>query len=252
MPNGFTGVWIGASLIFFAFIGFDAVSTAAEECRNPGRDMPIGIIASLGICTVIYVATAIVLTGIEPWQKLGVANPLASAFSSIGLDWAAGIVSLGAVISMTAVLLVFQLGQPRIFFAMSRDGLLPRYFARVHTKYRTPHVTTIWSGIAVGSIAAVTNINEMVELTNIGTLFAFVLVCAGILILRRADPDRPRTFRTPLVPLIPLLGMAMCVYLMLGLPWATWFRFGLWLAAGLAVYFAYGYRHSLLSRGARQ
>jgi APA family basic amino acid/polyamine antiporter len=135
---------------------------------------------------------------------------------------------------------------------MSRDGLLPRYFARVHTKYRTPHVTTIWSGIAVGSIAAVTNINEMVELTNIGTLFAFVLVCAGILILRRTDPDRPRTFRTPLVPLIPLLGMAMCVYLMLGLPWATWFRFGLWLAAGLAVYFAYGYRHSLLSRGARQ
>jgi APA family basic amino acid/polyamine antiporter len=248
MPNGFTGVWIGASLIFFAFIGFDAVSTAAEECRNPGRDMPIGIIASLGICTVIYVATALVLTGIEPWQKLGVANPLASAFSSIGLDWAAGIVSLGAVISMTAVLLVFQLGQPRIFFAMSRDGLLPKYFARVHPKYRTPHVTTIWSGVAVGSIAAVTNINEMVELTNIGTLFAFVLVCAGILILRRTEPDRPRTFRTPLVPLIPLLGIAMCIYLMLGLPWATWLRFGLWLAAGLAVYFMYGYRHSLLKR----
>ena len=190
MPNGFTGVWIGASLIFFAFIGFDAVSTAAEECRNPGRDVPIGIIASLGICTVIYVATAAVLTGIEPWQKLGVANPLASAFSSIGLDWAAGVVSLGAVISMTAVLLVFQLGQPRIFFAMSRDGLLPKYFARVHPKYRTPHVTTIWSGVAVGSIAAVTNINEMVELTNIGTLFAFVLVCAGVVILRRTDPDR--------------------------------------------------------------
>jgi APA family basic amino acid/polyamine antiporter len=248
MPNGFTGVWIGASLIFFAFIGFDAVSTAAEECRNPARDMPIGIIASLGICTVIYVATAAVLTGIEPWRKLGVANPLASAFSSIGLDWAAGIVSLGAVISMTAVLLVFQLGQPRIFFAMSRDGLLPKYFARVHPKYRTPHVTTIWAGIAVGSIAAVTNINEMVELTNIGTLFAFVLVCAGVLILRRTDPDRPRAFRTPLVPVIPLAGIAMCVYLMLGLPRATWLRFGLYLAAGLVVYLAYGYRHSLLKK----
>jgi APA family basic amino acid/polyamine antiporter len=157
-------------------------------------------------------------------------------------------VSLGAVISMTAVLLVFQLGQPRIFFAMSRDGLLPKYFARVHPKYRTPHVTTIWAGIAVGSIAAVTNINEMVELTNIGTLFAFVLVCAGVLILRRTDPDRPRAFRTPLVPVIPLAGIAMCVYLMLGLPRATWLRFGLYLAAGLVVYLAYGYRHSLLKK----
>ncbi len=248
MPNGFTGVWIGASLIFFAFIGFDAVSTAAEECRNPGRDVPIGIIASLGICTVIYIATAAVLTGIVPWNTLGVANPLASAFSAIGLDWAAGVVSLGAVISMTAVLLVFQLGQPRIFFAMSRDGLLPKYFARVHPKFRTPHVTTLWSGVAVGSIAGMTNINEMVELTNIGTLFVFVLVCAGVVILRRTDPAAPRSFRTPLVPLIPLLGMAMCIYLMLGLPAATWLRFGLWLAAGLAVYFAYGYRNSLLKK----
>jgi APA family basic amino acid/polyamine antiporter len=249
MPNGFTGVWIGASLIFFAFIGFDAVSTAAEECRNPGRDMPIGIIASLGICTAVYVATAAVLTGIEPWQKLGVANPLAAAFSGIGLNWAAGIVSLGAVISMTAVLLVFQLGQPRIFFAMSRDGLLPKYFARVHPRYRTPHVTTIWAGIVVGTLAAFANINEMVELTNIGTLFVFVLVCAGVIILRRTDPDRPRAFRTPFVPAVPLLGIAMCVYLMLGLPWATWVRFSMWLAAGLVFYFAYGFRHSLLRKG---
>ena len=250
MPNGFTGVWIGASLIFFAFIGFDAVSTAAEECRNPGRDMPIGIMASLGICTVVYVAAAAVLTGIEPWHRLGVANPLASAFAAIGLDWAAGVVSLGAVIAMTGVLLVFQLGQPRIFFAMSRDGLLPKYFARVHPKYRTPHVTTIWAGVVVGALATVANINEMVELTNIGTLFAFVLVCAGVLILRRTDPAAPRVFRTPLVPLVPLLGIAMCLYLMLGLPWATWLRFGLWLAAGLVVYLAYGYRHSLLARRA--
>ena len=248
MPNGFAGVWTGASLIFFAFIGFDAISTAAEECKNPGRDMPIGIIGSLVICTVIYIATAFVLTGVEPWNNLGVADPLASVLAHVGLNWAAGIVALGAVISMTAVLLVFQLGQPRIFFSMSRDGLLPKYFARVHPKYRTPHVTTIWTGVAVAAVSSVANINEIVELTNIGTLFAFVLVCIGIIILRRTDPDKPRMFRTPLVPLVPLLRVAMCVYLMLGLPAITWVRFGIWLAAGLLVYFAYGFRHSKLRR----
>ena len=248
MPNGFSGVWIGASLIFFAFIGFDAVSTAAEECRNPGRDMPIGIIGSLVVCTIIYIATAAVLTGIAPWQQLGVANPLAAAFAGIGLNWAAGIVSLGAVISMTAVLLVFQLGQPRIFFSMSRDGLLPKYFARVHPRYQTPHVSTIWTGVTIAAVAAVTNINEIVELTNIGTLFAFVLVCAGVIILRRTDPDTPRKFKTPLVPVIPLLGIAMCLYLMLGLPRITWLRFGAWLAIGLVVYFSYGFWHSRLKK----
>ena len=246
MPNGFAGVWTGASLIFFAFIGFDAISTAAEECKNPGRDMPIGIIGSLVICTIIYVATAAVLTGLEPWHRLGVADPLAAAFARLGLDWAAGIVALGAVVSMTAVLLVFQLGQPRIFFSMSRDGLLPRYFARVHPRYQTPHVTTIWTGVVVAAISAVANINEIVELTNIGTLFAFVLVCAGVIILRVTDPDVPRVFRTPLVPLVPLLGMGMCIYLMVGLPWVTWVRFGAWLAAGLVLYFAYGFWHSRL------
>ena len=248
MPNGFAGVWAGASLIFFAFIGFDAVSTAAEESRNPGRDMPIGIIASLLICTAIYVATAVVLTGIEPWHQLGVADPLAAVFARSGMNWAAGIVSLGAVISMTAVLLVFQLGQPRIFFSMSRDGLLPKYFARVHPRYQTPHVSTIWTGIVVATLAAVANINEAVELTNIGTLFAFAIVCAGIIILRRTDPDRPRVFKTPLVPLVPLLGIAMCLYLMLGLPLITWVRFGAWLAIGLALYFAYGFGHSRLKK----
>jgi APA family basic amino acid/polyamine antiporter len=246
MPNGFAGVWTGASLIFFAFIGFDAISTAAEECRNPGRDMPIGIIGSLVVCTVIYVATAFVLTGVQPWHELGVADPLAAVLSYAGVDWAAGIVSLGAVISMSAVLLVFQLGQPRIFFSMSRDGLLPRYFARVHPKYHTPHVTTIWTGVVVGVVSAFANINEIVELTNIGTLFAFVLVCLGVIILRIRDPHRPRTFKTPLVPLVPLLGAAMCVYLMLGLPWVTWVRFGLWLAAGLVLYFGYGFWKSKL------
>lgn len=248
MPNGFAGVWTGASLIFFAYIGFDAISTAAEECRNPGRDMPIGIIGSLIVCTVIYIATAAVLTGIEPWHRLGVADPLAEAFARLGLDWAAGVVAFGAVISMTAVLLVFQLGQPRIFFSMSRDGLLPPYFARVHPRYRTPHVTTISTGVVVGVVSAFANINEIVELTNIGTLFAFVLVCAGVIILRVTEPDAPRAFRTPLVPLVPLLGIGMCVYLMLGLPTVTWVRFGLWLAAGLVFYFLYGFWKSRLRR----
>jgi APA family basic amino acid/polyamine antiporter len=210
--------------------------------------MPIGIIASLLICTVIYVATAVVLTGIEPWNRLGVADPLAAVFARSGMNWAAGIVSLGAVISMTAVLLVFQLGQPRIFFAMSRDGLLPKFFAKVHPRYRTPYVSTILTGVAVATLAAVANINEAVELTNIGTLFAFVVVCAGIIILRRTDPDRPRVFKTPLVPAIPLLGIAMCVYLMLGLPLVTWARFGVWLAVGFVLYFVYGFGHSRLKR----
>jgi len=245
-PNGFSGVWSGAALIFFAFIGFDAISTAAEECKNPGRDMPIGIIGSLVVCTLIYVATALVLTGMTPWNQLGVAHPLAQAFVNRGLDWAAGIIALGAVISMTAVLLVFQLGQPRIFFSMSRDGLLPKRFTKVHPRFKTPHVTTIWSGVVVAAFAAIANINEIVELTNIGTLFAFVLVCAGVIILRYKEPDRVRVFRTPFVPVVPLLGIAMCLYLMAGLPWVTWVRFGAWLIAGLVIYFLYGYRHSRL------
>lgn len=251
MPNGFAGVWTGASLVFFAFIGFDAISTAAEECRNPGRDMPRGIIGSLALCTVLYVATAAVLTGMAPWQRLGVADPLADVFARAGLDWAAGVISFGAVVSMTAVLLVFQLGQPRIFFSMSRDGLLPSCFARVHPRYHTPHVTTIWTGVVVAALAGVANISEIVELTNIGTLFAFALVSAGVIILRRTDPGAPRVFRTPLVPWVPLAGIAMCVYLMFGLPGVTWIRFGLWLAAGLVVYAAYGYRHSRLRREGR-
>jgi len=246
MPNGFSGVWTGASLIFFAFIGFDAISTAAEECKNPGRDMPIGIIGSLIVCTIIYIGTAAVLTGMQPWHQLGVADPLAAAFANLGLNWAAGIISLGAVISMTAVLLVFQMGQPRIFFSMSRDGLLPKYFSKVHKKYKTPHTTTIWTGVVVATISGVANINEIVELTNIGTLFAFVLVCIGIIILRKTDPDRHRVFRTPWVPVVPLLGIAMCVYLMLGLPTVTWIRFGVWLLVGLALYFTYGFWKSHL------
>jgi len=245
-PNGLQGVWTAASLIFFAFIGFDAISTTAEECRNPSRDLPRGILWSLAICTVIYIATAGVLTGIIPWNQLGVADPLAAALAYLNLDWAAGIVAFGAVIAMTAVILVFQMGQPRIFFAMSRDGLLPKTFSKVHPKYKTPHVTTIWTGVVVAIFSGVANLNEIVELTNIGTLFAFVLVCAGVLILRKKEPNRPRAFKTPLVPLVPLLGIASCIYLMLGLPWVTWFRFGIWLLLGAAIYFFYGFRKSKL------
>lgn len=248
MPNGFAGVWVGASLIFFAYIGFDAISTAAEECKRPARDMPIGILGSLFICTLIYVVVAGVLTGMVPWQQLGVADPLAAAFAYVGSDVSAGIVAFGAVVALTAVLLVFQYGQPRIFFSMSRDGLLPSYFAGVHPKFRTPHVTTIWTGVVVAVISAVANINEIVELTNIGTLFAFVLVSAGIVILRYREPGRPRAFKTPLVPLIPILGIVSCFYLMLGLPWVTWVRFGAWLVAGMVIYFLYGYRRSAIKQ----
>lgn len=250
MPNGFSGVWVGASLIFFAYIGFDAISTAAEECKHPERDLPIGIIGSLAICTVIYIVVALVLTGMVPWQHLGVADPLAAAFAYVHSDVSAGIVAVGAVVSMTAVLLVFQYGQPRIFFAMSRDGLLPAYFSRVHPKYKTPHITTFWTGVAVAAVSAVANINEIVELTNIGTLFAFVLVCAGVIVLRVKDPGRKRAFRTPLVPLVPILGIASCIYLMMGLPEITWIRFGTWLAAGLVVYAVFGWRKSRLSGSA--
>ena len=245
-PNGFRGISSAAAIIFFAYIGFDAVSTAAEETKNPQRDMPIAMMASLVICTVIYILVAVVLTGMLKWDQLGTAEPLATAFSANGLHWAAGIISLGAVFATTSVLVVFQLGQPRIFFSMARDGLLPQWAAKVHPKYRTPHVTTILTGAVVATFATFLNINEVVELTNIGTLFAFVLVAIGVIVLRRTNPDRHRPFRTPCVPLVPALAVVMCTYLMLQLPWVTWVRFAVWLAVGLLVYVAYGVRHSVL------
>jgi basic amino acid/polyamine antiporter, APA family len=253
-PNGWAGVQAGAAIVFFAYIGFDAVSTVAEETRNPKRDLPIGIIGSLVICTFIYIIVAVVFTGIIPFdvlrQKLATeqAEPLTMALQYANIQkWGGlfvGIVAFGSVVAHTAVLLVFQLGQPRIFFSMARDGLLPASFARVHPRYRTPHVTTIFTGIAVGVCAMFTSIDEMVDLTNIGTLFAFILVCIGILILRKRDPGRPRAFRTPWVPVVPLLGVISCAYLMLGLPWITWIRFALWLIVGLIVYYSYGFRRS--------
>lgn len=244
MPGGWAGVQAGAAIVFFAYIGFDAVSTTAEECRNPARDMPIGIIGSLVICTFIYILVAAVLISMVPTSMLGVAEPLAVALTLIGQARYSGFVSLGAVVALTAVLVVFQMGQPRIFFSMARDGLLPPWCAKVHPRYRTPHVTTILSGVGIALFSAFANINEVVDLTNIGTLFAFVLVCLGTLVLRRREPDRPRPFKAPFFPWVPLLGMASCFYLMLGLPRITWWRFAVWLGLGLVFYLAYGQRHS--------
>ena len=250
-PNGWAGITGAAAIIFFAYIGFDAVSTAAEETRRPQRNVPIGILASLAICTVIYIVVAVVLTGILRWDRLGTAEPLATAFSGLGLNWAVGIISIGALVANTSVLFVFQLGQPRIFFSMARDGLLPAWAAKVHPKHRTPHVTTILTGVLVVGFAGVTNINEVVELCNIGTLFAFVLVAAGILVLRRSAPDRPRSFRTPFCPWVPLAAILSCGWLMLQLPRVTWVRFVLWLALGLLIYFPYGLRRSRLEKPQR-
>jgi basic amino acid/polyamine antiporter, APA family len=250
-PNGFVGISSAAAIIFFAYIGFDAVSTAAEETKNPKRDMPIAIIASLVVCTIIYILVAIVLTGMLPWTQLGTAEPLATAFSARGMGWPALIIALGAVFATTSVLLVFQYGQPRIFFSMARDGLLPSWAAKVHPRFRTPHITTWITGIAVAVFAGIANINEVVELTNIGTLFAFLLVCIGVTVLRYKDPDRPRPFRVPGGAwLVPVLGALSCLFLMFYLPPASWWRFIGWLVLGMSIYFAYGYGHSVVGREA--
>jgi APA family basic amino acid/polyamine antiporter len=236
-PNGWTGIHQGAAIVFFAFIGFDAISTAAEETRNPQRDMPRGILGALVICTLIYVLVGAVATGLVPYKELASgADPLARALAGVGLSWLQLVLSIGAVVSMTAVLLVFQLGQPRIFFSMARDGLLPRYFAKVHPEHGTPYVTTIVTGLVVALGAALMDDDATYDLTNIGTLFAFLLVCIGVLVLRVTRPEVPRPFRVPLVWLVAPLGSAACVYTMLGLPRAAWERFAIWLAVGLVIY----------------
>jgi basic amino acid/polyamine antiporter, APA family len=245
-PNGWQGIATGAALIFFAYIGFDAVSTAAEEAKNPQRDLPRAMIYSLIATSIIYMVVTLVMTGLVPWNQHGTADPLAAAFQARGYNWAAGIISFGAVIAMASVLLVFQLGQPRIFFSMARDGLLPQWAAKIHPKYRTPHVTTILTGIFVAFFAAFANINEVIELTNIGTLFAFVLVAIGVLILRRVDPHRERPFRAPIVWFVAPMAVLSCGYLMIQLPMITWIRFVVWLIVGLVIYALYGYRKSRL------
>lgn len=246
-PNGFKGISGAAAIIFFAYIGFDAVSTASEETRNPQRDMPIGIIGSLAICTVLYIAVAIVLTGMSKWNTLGTAEPLADAFLVRGMKWTAGIVALGGMLATTSALIPYQAGQPRIFFSMGRDGLLPPWAAKVHPRFATPHITTIITGIIVAFCSSVASIGELVDLTNVGTLFAFILVASGIVILRHTDPDRPRPFRTPLVPWVPLGAIVSCAYLMFQLPPITWLRFFIWMLAGLVIYVLYGFRRSRLS-----
>jgi APA family basic amino acid/polyamine antiporter len=253
-PNGAKGIFTGAAIVFFAYIGFDAVSTTAEEAKNPKRDMPIGIIGSLVVCTIIYIIVAAVFTGMIPYPALvqtmsnEQAEPLTLAMKFVNMpNWMVGVVAAGSVIAHTAVLLVFQLGQPRIFFAMARDGLLPQWIAKVHPKYRTPHVATILTGIGVGVTSMFTSLDEMVDLTNIGTLFAFMLVCLGIMVLRIKDPHRERTFKVPGGPFfLPLLGAGSCIGLALYLPPSSWMRFFAWLAIGAVIYLAYGFRHSRL------
>jgi len=245
-PNGFTGIHQGAAIVFFAYIGFDAISTAAEETTDPQRNLPIGILGGLAICTLIYVVVGAVLTGMVPYKQLAVADPLARALELAGFKTVGWFVALGAAVSMSAVLLVFQYGQPRIFFAMARDGLLPRWAARVHPVTKIPSTTTIITGVFVGLWALVGDAAETYDLTNIGTLFAFMLVSIGVLVLRHTEPERPRPFRVPFVWPVCVLSAAGCVFIMYGLPGTAWERFGIWLAIGLALYFTYGFNHSKL------
>ena len=245
-PNGFTGIHQGAAIVFFAYIGFDAISTAAEETRDPQRNLPIGILGGLAICTLIYVIVGAVLTGMVPYKELAVADPLARALEIAGFRTVGSFVALGAAISMSAVLLVFQYGQPRIFFAMGRDGLLPKWAATVNPVTRIPSTTTIITGVFVGLWALIGDAAETYDLTNIGTLFAFMLVSIGVLVLRHKEPDRPRPFKVPFPWAVCLLSAAGCVYIMLGLPRTAWERFAAWLVIGLVLYFSYGFKHSRL------
>jgi len=245
-PNGFKGIHQGAAIVFFAYIGFDAISTAAEETKDPQRNLPRGILGGLAICTLIYVVVGFVATGLVPYQQLKSSDPLAKALSVAGLGTASWIVSAGAVVSMSAVLLVFQYGQPRIFYAMARDGLLPKFAAKLHPKTRTPHITTMLTGALVALGALLADDAATYDLTNIGTLAAFAVVCIGVLVLRVREPERPRPFRVPFVWGVTLLGAGACVFVMKGLPASAWMAFGVWMVIGLAVYFAYGYKHSAL------
>jgi APA family basic amino acid/polyamine antiporter len=250
-PNGFKGIHQGAAIVFFAYIGFDAISTAAEETTNPQRNLPLGILGGLAICTLIYVVIGAVLTGMVPYKELAVADPLSRALEIAGFRTVGGFVALGAAVSMSAVLLVFQYGQPRIFFAMARDGLLPKWAATIHPVTKIPSTTTIITGVFVAAWALIGDAAETYDLTNIGTLFAFLLVSIGVLVLRHKEPHRPRPFRVPFVWPVSILSAAGCIYIMLGLPQTAWVRFGVWLVTGLVLYFLYGFNHSRLRDRAR-
>jgi APA family basic amino acid/polyamine antiporter len=243
------GMLAGAAMIFFAYIGFDSVSTHAEEARNPQRDVPIGIIVSLIICTVLYIGVTIVLTGMVPYDQIDTDAPVAAAFQRVGLQWGQFIVSLGAVAGITSVMLVLMLSQPRVLLAMARDGLLPpSFFAAVHPRFRTPWKSTILTGIAVGSLASLIPLGILAELVNIGTLFAFVIVCTSVLVMRYINPQAHRPFRCPFVPLIPVLGVLLCLVLMFSLPSANWLRLFIWMSVGIIIYFLYGRHRSVLAR----
>ncbi len=246
LPNGFGGVVSGAAIVFFAFIGFDSVSTAAEECKRPQRNMPIGIIGTLVVCGILYTSVAFVLTGIVNWKTLNNASPVANALQAIGMNRLRFTVTVGALLGMLSSLLVYQYGQARIWFAMSRDRLLPPVFSRVHRKFQTPHVSTWLAGLAVGIPAGIWDIGTFADLSNIGTLFAFIIVSFGVMILRRKQPDRPRSFRVPFSPLTPTISVICCLGLMLGLPLETWIRFVVWLVIGLFIYAGYSRKRSPL------
>ncbi|MFJ9899840.1 amino acid permease [Streptomyces sp. NPDC091280] len=245
---GVMGIFTAASVVFFAFIGFDVVATAAEETRNPQRDVPRGILGSLVICTTLYVAVAIVVTGMQKYSSLSIDAPLADAFKATGHPWFAGLISFGAAIGLTTVCMILLLGQARVFFAMSRDGLLPRFFSHVHPRFRTPYRPTILLGVVIAIVSGFTSLSELAELVNIGTLFAFIVVAIGVIILRNKRPDLPRAFRTPLVPALPIVSVLASLWLMLNLPAETWLRFAIWMAIGFVVYYFYGRTHSRLGQ----
>jgi APA family basic amino acid/polyamine antiporter len=247
------GMLSGAAIIFFAYIGFDAISTQAEEARNPRRDVPIGIVVSLLVCTTLYIAVAAILTGMVKYDQINKDAPISDAFGQVGLGWAQFLIAIGAVAGMTSVLLVMMLSQPRILLAMARDGLLPsKFFAAVHSRFQTPWKSTILTGVLVATMGSLLPIDVLQELVNIGTLLAFVIVCAAVLIMRRTNPDADRPFRAPLVPFVPVLGIGFCLLLMFSLPWENWARLAGWLAIGLAIYFGYGRFHSHLRAGSRE
>jgi APA family basic amino acid/polyamine antiporter len=248
LPFGFKGVMTAAAIVFLAYVGFDAVSTTAEEAKNPQRDLPIGIMGSLIVATVLYMAVAAIMTGIVPYKELGVADPIAMVLNTLKMPWASALISVGAIAGITSVLLVLIMGQPRILFAMSRDGLLPPFLSKVHARYKTPYVTTWITGGVVSVAAALTPINVSSELCSIGTLFAYIIVAAGVIVLRYTRPDIHRPFRAPLSPVLPAIGILLCGYLMMSLPLVTWFRFLAWLAIGLIIYFLYSSRSSALHK----